>query len=373
MANKRSRKKQAIPGAVIREREGANGAVSFTAQVRVKGFKSAARTFRAATKDERKKAQDDAAAWANSLVAELRGQATRGGARRDVTQLTIADLNEAFLQDPKTKAQKSYADTERLLDWWTSKFGNERVLDFGVLKLREEARPKLLQGRGNAATNRYLSALRSAWNWGRDSGYIPGERAWPRRLMLPEPRGIVRFLSDDERTRLLREAESDPTMRAAILVSIATGLRQGELLRLQWKDIDLVGAKATVQESKNGEIKVAHLVAEAVDALKALKEGAKVVSLTHPFVIERGKPLRKSLLETRWRRIRDAAKLEKFRWHDLRHTCASYLAQNGATLLEIGAVLGHKSQSMTARYSHLVKGAAVTGHDKLNEKLKGKP
>lgn len=51
-----------------------------------------------------------------------------------------------------------------------------------------------------------------------------------------------------------------------------------------------------------------------------------------------------------------AAKLRDFRFHDLRHTCASYLAQNGATLLEIGDVLGHKQVSMTRRYSHLTVG-----------------
>ena len=54
----------------------------------------------------------------------------------------------------------------------------------------------------------------------------------------------------------------------------------------------------------------------------------------------------------------------------LRHTCASYLAQNGANLLEIGSVLGHKSPSVTQRYAHLIEGAPVTGHTKLDDKLR---
>jgi integrase len=98
-----------------------------------------------------------------------------------------------------------------------------------------------------------------------------------------------------------------------------------------------------------------------------------VVSPVHVFVLTNGAPLKKSLLETRWNKIRDAAQLADFRWHDFRHTCASLLAQNGASLLQIGSVLGHKSTGMTQRYSHLVQGAPVPGHAQLDEKLRGKP
>jgi integrase len=203
----------------------------YTAQVRVAGFKSSSKTF--ATEAE-------ASEWATAQVADLR-KGKRDNARRDIALLAVSDLNMAFLEDPETKEQKSYADTARLLAWWNNRFGAVRVADFGQQVLREEARPLLMCARGPATVNRYLSTLRSAWNWGRDAGYVLPERAWPRRLMLKEPRGIVRFLSDAELARLLKAAESDPMMRTAILVSVATGLRQGELLRLTWKDVDLPG------------------------------------------------------------------------------------------------------------------------------------
>ena len=57
-----------------------------------------------------------------------------------------------------------------------------------------------------------------------------------------------------------------------------------------------------------------------------------------------------------WREALKQARIKNFRFHDLRHTCASYLAQNGATLLEIGDVLGHRNLSVTKRYSHLATG-----------------
>jgi integrase len=355
----RKKRKQQPRGYRILERNGKH-----TAQIRIAGFKSAAKTF---------EMYDDAEQWAVTLIKELRDQKKQHGGRKDLAKLTIGDLNRAYLEEPDVKAQKSFVDTQRLLDWWTNKFGNVLLIDFGVLKLREEARPMLLKGRGNATVNRYLSALRSAWNWARDAGYVMNERAWPRRLMLTEPRGIVRFLSDEERVRMLDAALADPVIRAAVIVDISTGFRKGELLSLRWKDIDLKGAAATIRDTKNGETKVAHLIPEAVEALEALKK-LPVVSLTHPFhiiTVRKAKP--KNALEHRWREVRKAAKLDsRFRFHDLRHTCASYLAQAGASDMELRAVLGHKTASMVIRYAHLRPGAAVRGHAAIGEKLRSK-
>ena len=68
---------------------------------------------------------------------------------------------------------------------------------------------------------------------------------------------------------------------------------------------------------------------------------------------------------------RDSIGLKDMRWHDLRHSCASYMAQSGANLLEIGAQLGHKSPSVTMRYSHLVQGKALPSHAAIDKKLRG--
>jgi integrase len=213
--------------------------------------------------------------------------------------------------------------------------------------------------------------MRGVWNWGRAAGWIPQERSWPTKLLLPEPTGRIRYLSNPELDGLLKAAEVDPLMRAAILVSVATGLRQGELLRLKWADVDFTNGWVTILETKNKTPRRVHLTSQAVAALQALK-AKKVVSPTSVFILDNGKPLKQSYLEVRWRRIRDAAELKNFRWHDLRHTCASILAQHGATLLEIGSVLGHKSPSMTMRYAHLIQGAPVKGHAALDEMLRGK-
>jgi integrase len=351
------------------------GAVSFRAQVRLAKFKSAAKTFKVETQGRaaEKSAEKAAHEWALALEKELRDQSKHSaGARRDLTQLTIGGLIAEYQADPVLRAERKTFETDiiPLTDWWVNKFGAEKVLDFGELTLLEARRRLLTPGRSASTVNRYLSQMRACWNWGREHKLILN-RTWPEmQLMLKEPKGRDRFLTDDEITALLKAAEADPVLRAAIVVSIGTGLRQGELLALKWSDIDLTRGEVIVRESKNDTRRGVHLPPVAVEALEALKK-AKVVSPVFPFINAAGKALRKSWLEVRWRKVRTAANLSNFRWHDLRHTCASILAQDGATLLQIGSVLGHKSASMTLRYSHLVQGKALPAHAAFDVKLRG--
>ena len=109
-----------------------------------------------------------------------------------------------------------------------------------------------------------------------------------------------------------------------------------------------------------------HVVVQLVlDALKKIRG----VGLKRVFVQSDGEPVNKSRLRVQWLKVRAAAKLEDFKWHDLRHSCASLLAQGGSSLPEIGHVLGHSSPSITAKYSHLIAGAPVTGSAALAAKI----
>ena len=71
----------------------------------------------------------------------------------------------------------------------------------------------------------------------------------------------------------------------------------------------------------------------------------------------------------RFNRALKAAAVENFKFHDCRHSAASYMAQNGMTLLEIAHVLGHKSVIMTQRYAHLCTETVTRAGDLLNKKL----
>lgn len=344
----------------ILRRWNADRTVSYVAQVRVRPFKPIARSF---------PSKREAEAWAAETETSLRENRKAGAQRPDLAGLTLAQLNKEYLADDAATSLRSYQSTVDRLAWWTLHYGAEHVRDLDPLTLRA-ARDKLRPGRAPATVNRYVSAQRSAWNWGRNAGLVPRNHPWPTRLMLREPKGRVRYLTDRELAALLKAARAHgPTLYAAVVVAVSTGIRRGELLRLRWADVTLDNpASVRVLETKNDTSRAVHLPGVAVAALKELKRG-KVVGKP-VFLNADGEPMTGPTLDNLWVKIREAAKLQDFRFHDLRHSCASFLAQNGATLLEIGAVLGHKSPSVTARYAHLVAGRAVTGHAALDRKVR---
>ncbi len=343
----------------IQKRHNRCGSISFIAWVRIKPFKPLSKAFttREAAKD-----------WAEDQARQLREHRRRGEPSSDLTQMSLSELIQEYLDDPETQKLSSFDGYDRLLSWWKDCYGAERVLEIGARTLRK-ARSDLLVGREPATVNRYLAALRSCWNWGRATETIPLRLVWPPRLMLQEPRGRVRFLSDEEMDRLLKAAHAySMAMYVAILFSIATGVRMSELRRCRWSDVELDKQQVRILLAKNGEARGGYLPPTVIPALRLLKR-SQLVGL-HVITDNNGQAVSKGWIEFRWKRIRREALLHDFRWHDLRHSCASLLAQNGSNLLEIGSVLGHRSPASTKRYAHLVEQRPVTGHPKLDEKLR---
>ena len=160
----------------------------------------------------------------------------------------------------------------------------------------------------------------------------------------------MRFLSDDETRRLLAACRASiwPRLYALVLAALTTGARKGELLGLHWADVDLDQARAYVGRTKNGEPRVLPLVPGLVDELRKFAGAPAAWVFAAPRNAEKV-----FTFEPRWHEALRVAKVRAFVFHDLRHSCASLLAKNGATLLEIADVLGHKQLQMTKRYSHL--------------------
>ena len=200
------------------KRKRKDGTTGYLAVVSVKGFKRATKAF---------DTMAEARAWADALDVELRKQSKAGSSRPDLSTLTIRGLLEEYLKDPEVTALRTFDDIESLLGWWINHRGGDRALGFGTVQLRE-ARDLLRNGRAAGTVNRHLSALRSAWNWGRAAGFIPQEKVWPTRLLLTEPRERVRFLSDAELTAVLEAAEKySPMMYAAVVTSLANSEPDG--------------------------------------------------------------------------------------------------------------------------------------------------
>lgn len=150
-----------------------------------------------------------------------------------------------------------------------------------------------------------------------------------------------RRLNGDEANQLLRHLSGEA--RRIFEFAIETAMRRGEILGLQWKDIDLNVPCALLKDSKNGEARTIPLSSHAIRILKVNRGvgEAKVFNTTE-------RELRKN-----WEAARSAAGIPDIRFHDLRHEAASRLFEKGLNVMEAASVTGHKTLSMLKRYTHL--------------------
>jgi integrase len=218
--------------------------------------------------------------------------------------------------------------------------------------------------RSSGTINRYHASLGGAFSWAIRRrrvcrGFESPTRRVPKHAERP---GVVRFLCEQERVRLLDACRASPWPRLYVLVlmAITTGARRGELEGLRWQDVDLDRREAQVPTTKNGHPKVLPLVAGVVDELRRFRaEDAAHYKIGLPSRRLFGSRLRPDLplnFTEHWKDALKKGRITNFRFHDLRHTCASYLAQQGASLLQIADVMGHRQLAMVKRYAHLTTG-----------------
>lgn len=201
--------------------------------------------------------------------------------------------------------------------------------------------------------NRYHALLSAVFQWAIDHELVPAEWRNPARGIKrgKEHPGVVRFLEVDERRRLLDACKASgwSKLYGLVLLALTSGARRGELLALRWRDVDLVACVAYLRTSKNGEPRTLVLVPAVVEQLQAFKHGKP----EHLVFCSRRDPLRAYAMEQAWRAALRASKVERFRFHDLRHSFASMLAQEGASLVELADAMGHRTMAMVRRYAHL--------------------
>jgi integrase len=322
----------------IQRRARQTGAFSYRVQVRLKGQTLSA-TF--ATKSE-------ARTWATKVESGIQRQ----HAPNPGTHVTLGELLERYRHDVlPNKRVRTQANQAQHLAWWTRTLGPRPMADVTPARLGM-CRDELAQERSAGTVNQYLRTLSHAFTVAtREWGWLEANPL--RRVQyLPEPRGRVRFLSDDERRRLLEACRASPNrmLYPVVVLALATGCRKMEVLGLTWQQVDLGRAMITLLDTKNGEPRSIPVTGQAF----AVMQGhAKVRRLDTALVFPRADGRRPVDVRHAWYEALRRAGVDDFRFHDLRHSTASYLAMNGATLVEIADVLGHKTLSMVKRYSHL--------------------
>jgi integrase len=161
------------------------------------------------------------------------------------------------------------------------------------------------------------------------------------------PAGRVRYLQPGE-LRMALEACPE-WLRPIAGLAVATGMRRGEILGLRWLDIDFKGGRIMLPKTKNGDGRIVYLNTLAQQAL-AVVRSKKAKPIDSVFDGESITPENVSLAFLRACR---SVNISDFRFHDLRHTAASWMRMKGADIHTVALILGHKDLRMAARYQHL--------------------
>lgn len=203
------------------------------------------------------------------------------------------------------------------------------------------------------AYNRVVNVLRAALNLAVERGQIERAPKFPRKT---EAAPRVRFLSPEEWQRLRPQLPKH--LLPAVEFTLATGLRRSNVLGMRWNQVDMNRKllHLSASEMKAGKAHTIPLGDEAMRVLRA-QQGAHD-TFVFPF---RGKRI--SDPKTGFNAALAAAKIEDFRWHDLRHTWASWMAMSGAPLHAIQQAGAWASMDMVSRYSHLTPSALAAYQD----------
>lgn len=248
-------------------------------------------------------------------------------------------------------------------------------------------------GNAPATANRNIQRIKGLLSRAVEWGVLPVHPLTKLRRLKTDRKGRVRYLTTDEMADLRKamndreesiraeresanawrsERKKEPMvdlrsvtfadhLKPLVLLSLNTGMRRGEVFNLRWSDINFAAKVLTVEgdTSKSGQTRHIPLNREAIEVLEGWRDQH---SHKAGYVFPGNDGGRLDNVKKSWAGLLKLAKIEVFRWHDLRHTFASKLVMAGVPLNTVRELLGHSDLAMTLRYAHLapdVKAAAV--------------
>jgi integrase len=327
--------------ATINQHRAKDGSITYRVRIRIKGQPIQTASF---------STREDAVTWSKIREGEVLSGKHFPSKKANHT---LAELIERYTADALPR--KRYETQRRegyLLAFWVKRLGMKCLTDItkaDIVKIRDEF---VKRGAKSTTIHRYLNILSHMLNTAiREYDWLDSNAvALVSKPALPP--GKTRYLSDEERQRLLVECRrsKNPLLYDLVLLAMYTGLRRGNLLRLRRRDIDLDQRTISVARTKNDMPVVLPLVGAAYDAIKARCSSLAEDEYLFPHANE-DMPARSYCRAFDYARKR--AKIEGASFHTLRHCVGSYLVQAGVDLYTVSRILNHKSIVMSQRYSHL--------------------
>lgn len=317
--------------------------------------------------------------FANEYKAKIWGQKLEPMLREDpsllyleTNKLTFGEFIDRYIEKELPKNPKSLEKAKLHLLWWKKHLAKQLLCCVNAPMLAE-LRDLLMTEmtyrgtlRSSSTTNRYLASLSKAFNIAVKEWNLLKENPFKKITRPKEGKGRDRFLEKEEIQVLLaacKKVNSDH-LYAFVLFALSTGARKGEVLNLEWCDIDFQRSIATFRETKNGESRSVSLNPNLVSLLRSERMKRPIFSR---FVFPSKDGKRPADIRTAWEAAVKLSGLKDVTIHTLRHTCASHLAMAGVSPLVIKTILGHKTLQMVIRYSHLNTSSTMEALNRMNE------
>jgi len=331
----------------LTKRKDSKGRIRYRAQVQIKGYPAQSKTLGS---------QKLAEKWIKETEDLIRSG--RHAAVSEAEKHTVADMIDRYI-DEQVPNLRSGHNVKRELEWFRREIGKHSLVSL-TSALIVECKTKLqreesTRGKRSPATvNRYLAALSSC------CGVASKEWMW---IEDNPSRNVSKLREDNKRNRFLSDAELPLLLQAckdisfplylAVVLSLSTGARRMNIWSLRWQDIELTPGKESVrfEHTKNNQPLMLPLTGTVLELLHEYQRTCRTdTDLLFPSKVDAQRPFD---FKAGFQKALKIAEIQNFRWHDLRHSVASYLAQHGVSLLKIAEILGHSSVQMSQRYSHL--------------------
>ncbi|MCV2362489.1 site-specific integrase [Paucibacter sp. DJ1R-11] len=316
--------------ASIRQRQG-----RWQARITREGHPDQVKTFGSKSEAER---------WARAVEAEMdKGHFV---SLAEVQRTTLADIIKRYVREVTPTMKSAPEDTlrlnalarKRIASWSLANLTSSRIAAFRDERLKEVSAGTVI--RELAYLSSIFNHARREWGIG-----LPNPVQLVRKPATPPGRN--RVLTAEERQKLLAALEPigrrSSWTKPLVVLALETAMRRGELLALRWEHINLEQRTAFLPDTKNGTARTVPLSSNAIATLRALPR-----SITGQVF-----PLKYFSADAAFKRAVARAGLTDLRFHDLRHTAISNMAERLPNIIELSAVSGHKSLAMLKRYYHV--------------------
>lgn len=311
------------------------------AVIRMKGYPTVCDTF------DRKQEADD---WAKETERRIKLGGFNFSSHNK--HHTYADLLLRMESDGAFSHHRSLKHCISQFNYWKERLGTYALIHITPELIAKERKILIDSHRGPATINRYAAVLSSTLSYAIKKLRWITENPCRTLTRLKESTGRDRILTDDEIARLLDACKQSksPFLYPIVLFALTTGARRGEILKLEWRHVDLDKGIAFLTETKNGRPRS---VALSNPVLLELKSLHTTRNPKKPLVFASKTAFSQLDIKKSWAQALLRAQITDYHFHDIRHQFSTFAAAQGASNVELATALGHRTLSQLLRYSNL--------------------